>query len=347
MDRNFAFVVGLVGSLVFSLAAAAESPRVAFDMPFVVACRDVTPQEFSAAHPNDRLVEVKFPISTLLKSGSEQDLQQLFYRLESPLRTMSVVDYLPKTAHESRLAGNLEILDKEESSNSLGIDFSGHYHALEGGLKAGLDHKNSSSVNYQLLPPLETVTASGTLMRGSGVYFKLKGSQRNLLEGEREFAVILRTPRAWRADYVHLRCDAEGVARGLVHSLDQPLALGARDFLVGLYLEGDEAARQTAENFCRAEAELRSIAVARSQDQQRRSHATLAKPFGAMFDSPQPAVSKDWLSRLLFGSLQATEVPQRLPSEVREAAGDFITARVAIGQLTGWALTRQVSTTSR
>jgi hypothetical protein len=119
-------------------------------------------------------------------------------------------------------------------------------------------------VKYDLLPPLETVAASGTLLRGSGVFFKLKGSPRRPLEGASEFALVLRVPRDWRADYVRVQCQATAIERGLVSSLDQTITAGERKFLVALYLEGDEGARQTADEFARRDAALRTAA---KQDQ--------------------------------------------------------------------------------
>ena len=49
--------------------APAEPPRVQFDMPFAVACRDVTPPEFAAANPGHKLVEAELAISSLLAGG--------------------------------------------------------------------------------------------------------------------------------------------------------------------------------------------------------------------------------------------------------------------------------------
>jgi len=83
------------------LAGAAEPPRVHFDMPYAVACRDVTPPEYSKSHPGHKLVEAKLEISSLLTAGQEKDLTQYFIRVESPQRTLTIADYLPKTQHES------------------------------------------------------------------------------------------------------------------------------------------------------------------------------------------------------------------------------------------------------
>lgn len=344
--RSFVFrSLLLVGAGAGSaLTALAQSPQVAFDIPFVITCRDVTSPEFSSAHPGDKLIEVKLPISSLLQAGSEQDLGQYFVRMESPQRTMQVVDFLPKTAHESRLAGNKSVQTTDETTASIGINASGHYETFTGGaVTSGLGKKYTSCVKYDLLPPLETVTASGTMQRGSGVYFKLKASERNLLEGQRDFALVLQVPSSWRADYLHIRCEAEGVVRGLVSSLDEKTLCGQRDFLVSLHLAGDEPARRTAEAFSRAETSLRKVAHVKGKEIEKRSYPTLAKQIGLMFDSASPAIPKDWLARLLFGPVTSSQIPKKLPREVVQAAQEFQLRRQQLAAYSGWGETASVS----
>jgi hypothetical protein len=243
------------GCLLAAAAAQAETPRVAFDMPFVVAGRDVTPAEFAADHPGQKLIEARFEISSLLGAGQERDLTQYFVRIENPERSLTVVDYLPKTLHESRMAGPVTVTDSKEKNASLGINFSGKYELITAvGPTAGIGVKNTSCVKYELLPPLESVAASGTLLRGSAVFFKLKATPRNPLEGAREYGLVLQVPASWRTDYVQVRCTAEGMQRSLVSTFDEEVTCGKRDFVVALYLEGDEPARLSAEAFARRRA---------------------------------------------------------------------------------------------
>jgi len=237
--------------LVAAGAAHAERPRVAFDMPFTVACQDVTPPAYAAANPAHRLVEARLDISSLLVAGDERDLVQYFIRIESPQRTLTVIDYLPKTLHESPLAGPVSFQNTTERSASLGINLSGKYEPLAATGSAGIGQKNTSCVKFDLLPPLEAVAASGTLARGSAVFFKLKASPRHLLEGARQYALVLRVPAGWRADTLQVTCEAEGIVRGVVSTLDERVVCGRREFLVALYQEGDEPARQIAEQVAR------------------------------------------------------------------------------------------------
>jgi hypothetical protein len=243
------WIVAPIGPLV-----AAEQPRVSFDMPYVVACRDVTPSDYSVSHPGCKLMEAKLEISSLLTAGQEKDLTEYFIRVESPQRTLTIADYLPKTKHEA-IASSMTKQEGSERVVALGVNLSEKYELLTvPGPSAGIGQKKTSSVKTELLPPLETVAASGTLERASVVFFKIKSTPRNLLEGTREYALVLRVPTVWRADYIRVHCEAEGIRRNMISTFDEETRCGQRDFVVALYQDGDEDARRIAENFARREA---------------------------------------------------------------------------------------------
>jgi hypothetical protein len=284
MDGVRILLLPVVALCLATSQVGAEVPRVHFDMPYAIGCADVTPPEFALANPSHRLVEANFEISSLLLDGDERDLAQYFLRIDSPKRTMLVADYLPKTLHESRHAGPITHTDSKERSASLGVNFAGKYEFITGvGANAGIGTKNTSCVKFDLLPPLETVAASGTLLRGAGVYFKLKASPRRRLEGASQFALVLRVPLDWRSDYVRVHCEAQGVQKGFVSSLDENVRCGERDFLVALYLEGDEAARLQAERLAQ-------------QDAQTRLSQTARKP------GSKSGLDSNWLSKLNLGA---------------------------------------------
>lgn len=102
-------VMVLLASAALPAVARAELPQVYFDMPFTIACRDVTPPEFAAMNPGQKLIEARFEISSLLTAGDERDLAQYFIRIENPERKLAIIDYLPKTLHESLHAGPISI----------------------------------------------------------------------------------------------------------------------------------------------------------------------------------------------------------------------------------------------
>ena len=186
--------------------------------------------------------------------GQEKDLTHYFIRVESPQHTLAIVDYLPKTMHEALASKMTTENSTNARSHSESISPSKYELLTLPGPSAGIGQKKTSSVKTELLPPLETVAASGTLDRGSVLFFKIKSTPRNLLEGTREYALVLRVPANWRADYIRVRCEAEGIRHGMVSTFDEQIGCGQREFLVSLYQDGDEGARQIAENFARREA---------------------------------------------------------------------------------------------
>lgn len=307
--------------------ASAAVPKVHFDAAYAVPCRDVTPPDFAQLNPHERLVEARVSISSLIKSGSEDDLAEFFYRMVSPQRTLEIVDYLPKTTLATDIAGNISIEDKRERSASLGVSVSaGFPHALNAGANTGLGTKNGKTVHYEKLPPLESLTAAGTLYRGSGVYFKLRPSTRTSLEGGNEFVLMLRVPIQWRADYLQLDCQASGWKRGPVRALDERITSGAAGFLVALYLEGDDAARDAALELTAAEGKLRRAAAEIAEP---RPPASLAGRFGQMLSGGDTGLPEDWLEQLV-GSRDGSEnrrLLAQLPAPVRETAIRYLVAR--------------------
>ena len=69
--------------------------------------------------------------------------------------------------------------------------------------------KRLSHIRYELKPPMEVMLVAGTVQRGTGVYFRLLPSRGSAWEGSREFVIVMRVPRHWRADMMYLRCEAQ------------------------------------------------------------------------------------------------------------------------------------------
>ena len=125
------------------------------------------------------------------------------------------VDYLPKTQLSSDVVGKVAVDAKKGGSANIGGSLSARYDGIgAGSLNAGANKSSESHVRYELLPPLELLAASGTILRGYGAYFKLRPSKQTSLEGAKEFVCVLRVPAAWQAGTVTIRCEAFGTAKG-------------------------------------------------------------------------------------------------------------------------------------
>ena len=302
----------------------ADMPRVQFDTGYTVPCRDVTPEDLDSVRSGERRVEARFRISALVLEGALPDAAQYMYQIISPLGSMQIVDYEPRTALATDVVGNVSIDKKKESSKSLGISLSGSFDQLVKGTGgADLGAKDTSQVRYELKPQMEVLLASGTLNRGTGAYFKLRPSADTSLEGDRTFTITFRVPADWRGDIVYLKCEAQEQRRG------QLISRGAAHFMIALHAAGDDEVRQAAEELIHAESLLRQTVAKREDDIQRCALPTVAHRVGALLDLYDPRIPEQWLDRLIYGpaNLRRHAFVQHLPEDIRVLASQYVQAK--------------------
>jgi hypothetical protein len=308
----------------------ADAADVRFDVVPVVACRDVTSAEFAAVNPHERLWEARFQVSSLIPRGDEDELVQYLYRIDSPHHGFVVADYLPQTTLATDVAKNLSVEKLRETRHDLGISVSGHYNKLaQGSASAGTGKTIKSSVRYELLPPLELLASSGTISRGSGVYFKLRPSRRTSLEGAKEFVLVLRVPADWRGDFVRIHCEAVGRQTHLLPNIESESVWGTADFLVALYAEGDIEAQQAAASLALAEQELRETVEQAQRQIRKLAQPNLSIKLGRLPKFSEPKWSPGVVERFLKHPEQfdASYAEPFLPSDVRRALTHFVTAK--------------------
>jgi hypothetical protein len=343
MDRCYEIFFPFWFAYVLVICAAGsccyvDAADVRFDVVPVVGCRDVTSAEFAAVNPHERLCEARFQLSSLIPRGGEDELVQYLYRIESPHRGFVVVDYLPQTTLATDVVKHLSVEKHRETHHDLGISVSGQYNKLAQGAASASNGKSiKSHVRYELLPPLELLASSGTISRGSGVYFKLRPSRRNSLEGAKEFVLVLRVPREWRGDYVQVRCEAVGRQTHLLPTIESEKVWGAADFLVALYAEGDVEAQQIASSFAVAEQALRETVDLAEKDIRKLAYPNLSMKLGRLPKFVEPKWSPGRVERFLNYPEQfdASYTPPYLPRDVRQALTTYATAKQQLHALRG------------
>ena len=341
MDRTFAVCnrCWLAGLMLFPLlmaeaVAEAGQPHVRFDMIPAVPCRDVTDDEFAALHPGERLYEARLEISSMLVAGSEADLVEFFFRMASPQQTLRIVDYSPRTTLASDYHGGIAIEEKEEKTKSAGLAIGGVWEPVKVTGHGDAGGKKSLTKTYELVAPMESIAASGTVDHGFGVYFKLRQSRQTNLEGSKEFQLIFRAPAEWRGDLLNVRCEAFGVDRGIVRQLDQNVRCGLNEFPVALYRAGDPEAQSIARRYVESSPQLRAIAAASTSEIQRRSSPTILHELGGLFDVTDPKIPNTWLEQVLSDGASGHSFENRLPARVRRATSNYLTAKKALRELT-------------
>jgi hypothetical protein len=248
-----------LGSFVLLLACpspfahAGTPPLLEFDAPFCVGCRSIPCSDSAKKDPGKDLIEVVVPISVGVRAGSEKDLKQCLYTLVDPTEpeTLSVRDWLPRTELKTEYAKPIQV--NNERLAKVGINLSAHYVVSAASDASG---QVKSGLAYEMLPPQETVLASGTVHQGHGVFFKLRPSSQTTLEGMKSFSAIFAVPRGWRGGCLKLRCEAVGLNRSVVSRLDREVQSGAACFCLALHLAGDEEAEKLADHVAVCEEEL-------------------------------------------------------------------------------------------
>lgn len=323
--KTFLSTLIVLGITLLAGAAQANEPRVHFDVPQAVAVRDVTSPEFALAHPAERLIEARIPISMLLDQGRARDVHELVHRLESTTAGAQVMDYSPKTMLATTVIGSTHIERQTTRDAKATLDVGGSYAGLVTGKAHGeLTHHAREDSKFEQLPSLELLTASGTVDRGRGVYFKLKASPRTTLEGSYDYLIVLRVPRVWRAGLLYVTSEARGLRRSPLPGGDAIETVGSGRFLVALYQQGDADAHRAAQNYALAEQALRRAAHDHRALLERRTYPTIVHKLGITRDD---ALARDWLERAIFRGQADTATVEKLPADVRLAVETLLSAR--------------------
>lgn len=237
--------------------AAAADPQVRFDVGRMIACRDVTPPDFAASNPNEKIIEAAFRVSILFQRGEPQDLEGLVVTFVSPARRLRVVDFEPKNQQTSDIAGEIEIVETKEvettKAASIGGDVAGELGLVKikatPTLGATRVHRGLSRETFRRLPKPQLVLTSGTINAEYGVFFKMRPSAQVPLEGMKQFKCRLAVPRSWRGDWALVSCVARGQRRSLFSR--KVAVFGRIEVPVALYLEGDLRAKRRAMKLAR------------------------------------------------------------------------------------------------
>jgi GGDEF domain-containing protein len=136
---------------------------------------------------------------------------------------------------------------------------------------------------------------------------------------------------------IYVQCQASGYRNTNTPPFEERGSIGGQRFLVGLYLEGDEQAKQIAQRLAASEQNLRNVALANRRAIQRQAYPSTAYRVGRLISVVEPKIPADWLSRVVFApaSTDLEEYLHRLPDEVLGAAEQFVSAKRELAMLTG------------
>ncbi|MDZ4657740.1 MAG: hypothetical protein SH868_09215 [Bythopirellula sp.] len=253
----------LFGNAVLSFAllaigntvALAANPQVAFDFGSIAECVDVTPTDSEALYPGEKIVELKMRVSVHLLSGNIDEVEEVRIEIGDSDNRMRVQSFAPGTQLTSHLSQDIEWSKTTEDTNTLGASLGGELPTPVGGLIAhvtptisgGISNREKITEKQIRVAPKFAVVASGTISQEHGVFFKLRSSPQNSLEGTHELTVRFLVPENWRGDSVRVCCQATGTEKVLW--MKQQTTWAHTCSGVALYLAGDARARQAAIRF--------------------------------------------------------------------------------------------------
>ncbi|QEF96507.1 hypothetical protein Mal15_05350 [Stieleria maiorica] len=249
-----------------SVDAPADAPKIQFDMPAVVVAQDTSlPGQATGLPRQGREVSVQLVLSSLIAGRvgvASQDappIDHLLVRCRMRDR-LPVIDFAPKTELQSDFAGPISVTNKDEQSDSIGLNLDGvvpHVGAAHFG--ADESRKRSDSTEFQRQAPVQAVIASGTIDRGRGVYFKFRWTTQQVLEGEKLFRVSFAVPESWRGGLLEVSITAHGVDHSLFGSSKlRPRA--QQDFVVAVHQQGDLQAADIALRLAHLDRKLAAFA---------------------------------------------------------------------------------------
>ncbi|XZE54834.1 hypothetical protein SH139x_000813 [Planctomycetaceae bacterium SH139] len=300
------------------------------------AMQQVSAQQLDGNIPllsgNNRLWLIPLELSTLIVSPTAPRVDQVLIEAQLLDESLRVADYGPRTQTASRFVGDISVELCDESNQRVGLSAAGSYPPLaKADLGADVGSKQSELRKYQEVAPLEILAAAGTTSRHRGVFFKLRATPQQVLEGDKLFYLVVSAPADWRAGLLSLRMRAQSTRRSLPGMPPEPVLLADRQFLIAVHRHDDAAARLAANEFRSALERLQAVAQREAKQIERRAQSNLLHQLATKLELAEPKIPADWLQQTIFHRVDTHSDRrfQRLPVDVRVAVLDYQAARQA------------------
>jgi len=331
---HFRFYLSLAVILVTrhsaSSGAADNSAMVHFDMAPTAAAS-------VAESEGDRtMLKIDLKLSSMIDSPEAPRIAQWLVRCQPRGHVASIADYSPRTEIDSDIASTIQVNQSEEKSKSLGIGVNGSYpHQVRA--NAGLDHatKNTNTLQFDRVAPRHAVTASGTINRGRGVYFKLRWTAKQILEGQKSFQLMLEVPSTWRTGLIDVSVLAQSEQKSFAGWDRETKTLGSANFVVAIYREEDKQANLQARKMANTEYELRNLILEHPPSKSVVSLPTILRHVAIKLELETDPPKRQWLERLMLNEVDPymDKDIRKLPMALRLAALDYAEARTAFAEL--------------
>ncbi len=306
----------------WSEISVAQPGPVSFDAPALAIAREVVPAVPISSE--EKMIEVVLPVSSQIQFVNRNDIREFRFDVGWNRMVYPLVGYGPRTQTFSNIDGTIAVEQRSSRDADLGINLSGTSTPapFAGSAKAGFSTDAASSRRYAEIPQHEVLVASGTIERGTGAFFRFHPSNTETLEGGRDLIVAYRVPRTWRGGLLAVQCRASGERR-VLGSWTEPVQ-SSRSFVVAIYLDGDDQARQISTEFVRRELTLQERF---EQDHADRRGNELRRLFGPPSDRTE--LPEQWAELLVQSGSDDyfLRYEDRLESAMQADAAAFVDAR--------------------
>ncbi len=307
-----------------------EPGEVSFDAPAVVIAEPINPDVVEQPTMGGDLVRLRIPVSTFQSPEFRGAVQEYIIEIDSPSQTLRVLDFWPKSELYSDIEGTVSVQRTQQSESNFNFNVSAAFEPIGRGAAQGEMHKQSSQQeSFERKPPMQILSASGTIRRGYGVFFKFRPGPFPVLEGVRELAILAEVPPGWRADMLQIYMRAVGTT---AHAT-RPQTLGESRLWMTTHREGDRAAATAATRYVNQERALRSLAAAKQSQVASQALPTMWHKLGASLDIIDPKIPRDYLAQVVFGARNEyydNPSTNRLPVDLRVAILDYWDVRNAL-----------------
>lgn len=311
--------------------ATADEAVIRFDVPAMVAATAVEDAATTTDDPNGaKLWSIPLELSTLVVSANAPKIDQILLEIDLQDPTLLVADFNPRTVTASPYASDIAVEQCDESTGHLGVNATGSYPSVgKADIGGDLSKKQSELKRYSRIAPVEIVAASGTTGRRHGVFFKLRSTATQVLEGDKAVEVVIAGPANWRQGLLRVRVRAQAANRSLPGISPGSVTLADQTFLVAAFRADDFGAEQSARDFVSSLQQLQRTAREMNDEIRKRSAPTVFHQVVNKLELAQPRIPTNWLSQVVFGNADLTADKQlrRLPVDVRIAVLDFQDAK--------------------
>lgn len=316
----------------------AEAVSVAADSQSIVHF-DIHPSVAADIIESDRgrvRLQVDLKLSSMISSPESARIDQWLVRCQPRGQFASIVDYSPRTETGSDIATPIQVKQSKEKQQSLGVGVSGDYFSSLRG-NAGLDHasKNIDSLQFDRLAPVHAVTAAGTINRGTGVYFKLRWTAEQILEGQKTFQLVLDVPDTWRTGLIDISVIAQSEHKSFASWEQSTKTLGSANFVIAVYRSDDIHACKVARRMANAEHQLRNRIKEETASKSNNSLSNLLRKMATKMEFEKNRTGTDLLERLMFDQADPYLDPdiRKLPMPCRLAALNYSDAQESFTRL--------------